>query len=183
MAEAHAPGTPLEIIDGCHEAMRRGARALCALAEHPVAPGASHDGPARARALAVLHCFDALAQEHHRDEEDDLFPALFRHAPAAELNAVRALVFRLRAEHRRLESMWTVLREPVAAVVAGYPARVDPTRASAFAHALERHLAFEDAQLLPLASRVLDARLSEHVARRMARRRAPTPACRRASGD
>ena len=164
--------TPLEIIDGCHDAMRRAVRSLCALAERPTQPGTPYDEAGREAARAVLGCFDMLAHEHHRDEEDDLFPALFRHVPSAELNAVRALVFRLRAEHRRLEAMWSTLRGPVAAIVAGYAARIDTTRASAFSHALERHLAFEDAQMLPLASRVLDERLSDHVARRMALRRA-----------
>jgi hypothetical protein len=172
-AETVEIASPIEVIDGCHDAMRRAARALCALAAQPVAHGVPYDRAGRETAGAVLACFDSVAREHHRDEEDDLFPALFRHVASAELNAVRALVFRLRAEHRRIEALWATMREPVAAVVAGYPAHVDATRAAAFAHALERHLAFEDAQLLPLASRVLDPRLSDHVARRMARRRGP----------
>lgn len=162
---------PIDLLDDFHEIMRRHARALCALADQCEA---AHF-PAREQrdtALAVLRCFDEAALRHHRDEEEDLFPALVNAAPAEELNAVRDLLFRLRRDHRRLEVQWQPLSRMVAAIAQGQRTALVPAHAAEFACTLERHVAVEDSQLLPLARRLMNPRLAEHVGQRMARRRA-----------
>ena len=160
---------PLDALDDFHEAMRRQARALCALADDCEAPGFPTPEQRRA-ALAIVRCFDAAAFQHHRDEEEDLFPALFNNAPSGELNAVRDLVFRARRDHRRLEAQWAPLARMVAAIARGERTPLVPAHAAEFAATLERHLVLEDMYLLPLARRILDPRMAQHVGRRMARR-------------
>jgi hemerythrin-like domain-containing protein len=163
---------PIDVLDDFHETMRRQARALCALADSCEAS----QFPTREQrdtALAILRCFDEAALRHHRDEEEDIFPALINVAPAAELNAVRDLVFRLRRDHRRLEAQWQPLSRMVAAIAQGHRTPLVPAHAAEFACTLERHLAVEDSQLMPLARRLVNPRLAEHVGQRMARRRAP----------
>jgi hemerythrin-like domain-containing protein len=163
---------PLDIIDGFHEAMRRNARALCAIADACEAPGFP-SAAERERAREILRCFDEAAFEHHRDEEEDLFPALVHVVPSTELNAVRSLVFRLRRDHRRLEALWAPLSRMVAAIAQGHRVPLVPAHAAEFCVTLERHLDHEDAELLPLARRVMDQRRAQRMAERMARRRLP----------
>lgn len=163
---------PLDVIDGFHEAMRRNARALCRIADACEAPGFPCPEE-RETAREILRCFDEAALQHHRDEEEDLFPALVNVVPSSELNAVRALVFRLRRDHRRLEGLWMPLSRMVAAIAQGHRAPLAPAHAAEFAVTLERHLDHEDVHLLPLARRVMDQRRSQRMAERMEQRRAP----------
>lgn len=165
---------PIEVLDHFHDAMRRHARALCGIADACEAPGFPSPAERRA-ALEIVRCFDEAAFQHHRDEEEDLFPALVHVVPSGELNAVRALVFRLRRDHRRLEALWAPLSRMVSAIARGHRVPLVPAHAAEFAVALERHLAYEDAQLLPLARRVMDSRVAQRMGARMARRRAQPP--------
>ena len=163
---------PLKEIDAFHEAMREQARILCALADACEAPGfpSAED---RAAAAAVVRCFDHAAFQHHRDEEEDLFPALVGVVPSNELNAVRALTFRLVRDHRRLEALWAPIARMVAGIACGQRALLLPAHAAEFAVTLERHLAYEDLHLLPLARRVVNRRVEQRMSERMALRRLP----------
>lgn len=170
--ETHDPSiaAPLEMLEDFHQVMRRHARALCALADCCEAPGfPSHEQ--RETALAIVRCFDEAAHRHHRDEEEDVFPAMVKAVPSDELNALRDLLFRLRRDHRQLEAQWAPLSRMIAAIAQGHRTPLLPAHAAEFAATLERHLALEDSQLWPLARRLVDKRLTEHVALRMAWRR------------
>jgi hypothetical protein len=169
---AHSFDTPLALLGDFHGIMRSHARGLCELADRCEAPGFPTRED-RYLARAVVRCFDEAALRHHRDEEEDLFPALVNAAPAGELNAVRDLLFRLRRDHRRLEAQWAPLARMVAAIAQGQRMPLVAAHAAEFACTLERHLDTEDTQLLPLARRLLNTRLAGFVGERMARRRAP----------
>lgn len=157
---------PIEILDGCHQRIRRHCGLIASLAAHVAVAGA--DAEARDAAFSVLRFFENAAAEHHRDEEEDLFPLLHHFAP--DLNAARDLTHRLRADHVRLAALWADMRARLNAVRRGDATRLDPAAAAAFASAYERHLCVEEAELLPLARRVLDpatiARLGWHMAQR-----------------
>jgi hemerythrin-like domain-containing protein len=159
---------PLEVIDDSHLRIRRHCATLMRLAQQPRDRGPD----SRAAAAAVVRFFDGECALHHRDENDDLFPALHRFAPSADLNAVDALIARLRADHAKLEALWSDLRPRLLAAMAGDASQLDAAAAADFASAHERHMALEESTLLPLARRVLDERVIASVARRMARRRA-----------
>lgn len=162
---------PIEVLDHFHDAMRRHARALCGIADACEAPG--FPSPAeRSAALEIVRCFDEAAFQHHRDEEEDLFPALFHAVQSNELNAVRSLVFRLRRDHRRIEALWAPLSRMASAIARGHRVLLIPAHAAEFAVTLSRHLDYEDAHLLPLARRVMDSRGEQRMGARMARRRA-----------
>ena len=160
---------PSEILDGCHERIRRQCALIVRIAAHLAKHGA--DAEAREAAAGVIRYFEGAAANHHRDEEEDLFPLLHYAAPSGELNAVRALLALLRDDHRRLEARWADMHSRLAAIVEGRPPDLDADVAEGFAEAYERHIALEEAQLLPLARRVLDARATERMGTRMARRR------------
>jgi hypothetical protein len=63
----------------------------------------------------------------------------------------------------------------VAAIAQGHRTPLVPAHAAEFACTLERHLGVEDAELLPLARRLLNPRLGEHIGARMAQRRSRQP--------
>ena len=160
---------PIEMLDQCHQRIRRTCDLLVRVAAHLRTHGCDSD--ARDAALMVVRFFDTAGANHHRDEEHDLFPALIHYVPSAELNAVRCLVFRLRAQHAELDAMWAALRPLAAAVAEGRESDLTAELAQSFAAATERHIATEEAELLPLARRVLGEELLARLGTSMARRR------------
>jgi hemerythrin-like domain-containing protein len=168
-----APGVdfdhPIEMLDRCHQRIRRSCDLLLRTAVHIRGRGCDDD--ARDAALLVVRFFDTAGANHHRDEEDDLFPALVHYVPSAELNAVRCLVFKLRAQHAELDAMWAGLRPQVLAIAARRESELTVELAQSFAAATEKHIATEEAELLPLARRVLGETLLAKMGDSMARRR------------
>ncbi|HET9652013.1 MAG TPA: hemerythrin domain-containing protein [Usitatibacter sp.] len=168
---------PLEILDGCHQRVLRFSGLAVRIACQVEASGV--DAEVREAARSVIRYFDDAGAKHHRDEEDDLFPALERCAGGTNRPAMQALVDRLLDEHRELERLWGAMREQLQAVIDGRGERIDGPLADAFAHAYRRHIELEERELLPLAQRVLDAKAIHALGASMAQRRGvavrPTP--------
>ena len=160
---------PIDILDGCHERILRNCTAIERIAAHVAHKGP--DGEAAVAAAGVVRYFDTAGANHHRDEEDDLFPALQQYAPSAELNAVFDLIFRLKSDHRRLDTLWAEMRQRLSALAEGRDGGLGVPEAAAFKAAYQGHIALEEAELLPLARRVLDESLLRALGGRMARRR------------
>ena len=160
---------PFEMLDGCHERIRRQCATIAAIATHVIDHGV--DDEARGAARGVVRFFETAGANHHRDEENDLFPALLQHVPGAELNAALSIVTRLRHDHRRLDALWVDMRARLARVAEGEAAELPLEVVECFAAAYERHIALEETHLLPMARRVLDDRLVGLLGARMARRR------------
>ena len=160
---------PIDILDGCHARIRRNCVLIERLAEHLAAGGS--DAEARQAAANILRYFDTAAYNHHRDEEDDLFPLLQRNVPYDELNALFDLLQRLRADHARLDALWSRMRERLVEILQCGIGGLAPAVAAEFHQAYEGHIAVEEAQLLPLARRVLDESLLRRLGGSMARRR------------
>jgi hemerythrin-like domain-containing protein len=163
---------PLDILYGCHGRIRRQCALLRKLAAHVRFRGT--DGEAKDVATFLLRFFETSAANHHRDEEDDLFPALEHLAPSRELNAVRALLFRLRADHQKLEKRWADMRPRLAAMSDGREGGLNEDLAARFEDTYLRHIEFEEAELLPLARRVLPADAVSRLGQSMSRRRGVT---------
>lgn len=164
---------PLDLLEACHGRIRRQCALLLKLAAHVRFKGV--DGEASHVAEFLLRFFETSAANHHRDEEDDLFPALEHYAPSSELNAVRALLFRLRTDHARMEQSWIGMRARLLAMSEGRDGRLTEEFAKRFESAHDRHIAFEEAELLPLARRVLPPQAVVHLGQSMARRRKAVP--------
>ena len=160
---------PIDILDGCHDRILRNCALILRISLHVATKG--QDAEAATAAAGVIRYFDTAGANHHRDEEDDLFPALQQYAPSAELNAVFDLIFRLKADHKRLDALWADMRGRLSAVAEGRDGGLTATTAGEFTAAYRRHIALEEAELLPLARRVLDDSLLRALGGRMARRR------------
>ena len=146
---------PLEMLAACHGRVEMQCRTLQRLTEHLLRHGC--DEPARQAALAVMRYFDTAAQDHHADEEQDLFPALLAAASASaqDAGATQQLILSLLADHQRLAGLWLELRKTLASVAAGQTSRVYSAEVADFVNAYLGHLEREDSAMLPLAARLL----------------------------
>lgn len=156
---------PVEMLQACHEKVRRFATLAQRLRDHVAAHGA--DAQARSAAEAVLRYFDIAAVLHHEDEERDFFPALRR---AGDAGLARS-IDELQAEHDELAQSWQRLRPWLQAVAAG-KALPAPAEVDLFAQAYCRHADREESEVYPHA-KLLDADRTRAICDAMVARRMP----------
>ena len=145
---------PLEMLAACHLRVHSQCQTLQRLVPHLAAHGA--DPQAREAAVAVMRYFDTSARHHHEDEETDLFPALLESMAGSDAVCLRELTAALTADHRALEQRWGRLRRMLEAVASGAAATLAAADVQAFVDLYEKHIAREEAELLPMAARLLD---------------------------
>ncbi len=160
---------PLEILRACHERILRNCALIGRIASHVAGKGL--DAEARQAAASVLRYFRTAGRDHHRDEEDDLFPALLHAAPSHDHASVEALLARLRADHRVLDELWERVRVPLQAAAEGRALPFDESLVATLADAYDRHIAEEETVLFPLARRLLSAQTLAALGESMAERR------------
>ena len=162
---------PLEMLAASHLRIEGQCTTLQRLARHLRAHGS--DADARTAAGRVKRYFDMAAMDHHADEEVDLFPALLESMAGSDAVCLREMIAALSAEHHELEWRWQRLRVVLQKVAAGSSTVLDTDDVEAFADLYERHIAREQADLLPMAQRLLgDEALNRIDVAMRARRRA-----------
>ena len=160
---------PLEMLAACHLRVQSQCRTLLGLVPHLAAHGA--DPQAREAAVAVMRYFETAALHHHEDEELDLFPALLESMAGSDAVCLRELSAALVADQRVLEQRWRSLRRVLEQVAAGTAAALAVDEAQAFVGLDERHMAREEAELLPMAARLLDDATLDRIGLAMRARR------------
>lgn len=160
---------PFDMLDGCHDRIRQNCERIEKIAAHLASKGA--DEEARDAAHGVVRFFDTAGAHHHRDEEDDLFPAILACVPREGLPSARVLIDELRADHERLDRAWNDMRRTLLLLSAVGNTSLTVDRAREFRALYERHIAREEAEMLPLARGVLEAVITNHLGARMAARR------------
>lgn len=153
MFPAPAPGfdDPLGMLRACHERILRHGRWLQAVVH----------GDDAAVLTAVHRYFATAGQEHHEDEEQDLFPLLIARDGAP-------LVNELLVQHRTLDGLWQRLAPGF-----GEPRLLQGPLAKPaieFVSLNESHIELENRELLPLAAKLLTPKelavLGQHMAQR-----------------
>jgi hemerythrin-like domain-containing protein len=162
---------PLEMLAACHLRVQAQCATLLRLVPHLATHGA--DGQAREAASAVMRYFDSSARHHHDDEERDLFPALIGAAAGSEAARLREMVAALCADHRALEARWRGLRPLLEQVAAGTTPALAAADVPGFAALYVSHIAREEADLLPMAARLLGAPELDRIGLAMRARRGP----------
>lgn len=159
---------PLQMLRACHGKILQQCDTLQKLAAHLERKGC--DQQAQQAAQGILRYFDTAGQFHHQDEEQDLFPAL-RAAAGTDHSALNALLERLLAEHVFMLAAWEALHPVLSKLAEGNQATLTAELSENFIGRYSDHIAIENAELLPLAARLLDPQQMELIGRRMAERR------------
>ena len=160
---------PFEMLEACHDRVRRSLALLGRLIEHIDRHG--HDDKSRGAASDVLRYFDIAAPLHHQDEERHVFPML-----ADSGDQLSAAVAGLRVDHERMEVLWGALRValiawsgPDAAGEIGDDVRA---QASRYEQLYGRHLLIEENLVFPASRAQMDSgRLGEMSVEMQRRRR------------
>ena len=160
---------PLEMLAACHGRVQAQCELLQRLLEHLPAHGT--DRQALEAIERIRRYFDTAARDHHADEEQDLFPALLEAMAGSDAVCIRDMMNRVRNEHRMLEQRWAALREALQALESGASRALDAELAKGFVEAYRAHIAFEEAELLPMAQRLLGDEQLDAIGRAMRVRR------------
>lgn len=163
---------PLEMLAACHGRVQHQCETLLRLVAHVQAHGA--DRPAQEAAAAVMRYFDTAARHHHDDEEQDLFPALLESMAGSDAVCLRELTAGLCSDHRQLEQRWAALRERLLQVTHGAGTALAAEDVSGFVQLYEQHIAREEAELLPMAARLLSEAELDRIGLSMRSRRGVT---------
>jgi hemerythrin-like domain-containing protein len=164
MTEKITTDEPLEALAACH----RRIEAQLATLERLAAVGEAET------ARAVLRYFDTAGVQHHRDEDEDLFPLLRHLAAERGRPEVAALIGILEREHATMDLQWLRLRQQLDLLAQGRAAALDPGEVARFAWLYRRHTEQEAAAVLPFAKEALTLDQRAALGRRMAARRAAT---------
>ncbi len=168
---------PLEMLAACHARMQQQFELLQRLLRHLQEHGA--DSQAGEACERIQRYFETAARDHHQDEEQDLLPALLEAMAGSDAVCIRDIIARLGAEHRVLEQRWLALRDSLQAVQAGDASALQPQQVQAFVAAYRQHIDYEQAEVLPMAERLLDDEQLQRIGRAMRLRRGaaePPPA-------
>jgi hemerythrin-like domain-containing protein len=105
------------------------------------------------------------------------FPALMESMAGSDAVCLRELTSSLCVDHRPLEQCWAVLRQVLASIALGTASSLDEVDLTGFIQLYERHIVREEAELLPMAARLLDDIELDRIGLSMRRRRegAATP--------
>ncbi|MGE0071726.1 MAG: hemerythrin domain-containing protein [Thiomonas sp.] len=160
---------PLALLSACHERIAKQCATLRRLPAHLSAHGA--DAEAKRAAAQILRYFDTAGHHHHQDEEQDVFPALRDAVAGSDAFCLRDMMARIAQEHRALDADWQRLRQQLAAVLAGEATALDAADVTSFAARNQRHIAFEEGEFLPMASRLLDEAQLRTIGQAMRARR------------
>lgn len=160
---------PVDMLEACHERIETQLRTLETLLDHLHAHGA--DAEAREAARLVLRYFDTAGVDHHRDEDDDLFPLLRRRAGELERAEISAVINELEGDHATMNLQWSRLRERLSGIAEGHNGSLTTSDIAGFAWLYRRHIEKEAAVVLPFARQALDPRERAALGQRMAARR------------
>ena len=169
VAKAVAPRSfldPIGFLEEEHDRQTVTFALLRALGRDP------HRDSAQADAAAVLTSVTEHMPLHIADEEEDLFPALERHCGGED--GFERMRVQLSKEHTTDDTLVGTLKADLRTLSEGQALADEANfaaKAEAFAELQERHLAWENASVLPLARRRLTKEDLIVIGRNMAARR------------
>jgi hemerythrin-like domain-containing protein len=157
------------MLAACHERIEAQLCTLEKLIEHLATSGC--DRAAQDAASQVMRYFDTAGVEHHRDEDEDMFPLLRQLAADRDRPEVSAVINGLEEDHATMEAQWSRLRARLDAVAAGRDGRLDAEDVGRFAWLYRRHMEKEAALVLPFAREAVSETERAALGERMAARR------------
>lgn len=162
-------GQPLQLLKACHERIQAQCDTLRRLCVHMPVHGS--DAQAQQAASNVMRYFDSAGRHHHEDEEQDVLPRMAASATGRNAERVALLTDQLKREHEAMEQSWFDLRESLEKIAHGAIEPLDELTVNRFCDLYGAHIAYEEANLIPLAERLLDEAAIAAIGKAMAARR------------
>lgn len=162
-------GQPLQLLKACHERIQTQCDTLRRLCVHMPVHGS--DAQAQQAASNVMRYFDSAGRHHHEDEEQDIFPRMATSATGQNAERVALLTGQLKREHAEITQSWLDLREALEKIAHGGIEPLDELAVNQFCAMYGAHIAFEEANLMPLAKLLLDEAAFAAIGKAMAVRR------------
>lgn len=162
-------GQPLQLLKACHERIQTQCNTLRRLCVHMPIHGS--DAQAQQDASNMMRYFDSAGRHHHEDEEQDIFPRMAASAKGQNAERVALLIGQLKREHAEITQGWLDLREALEKIAHGGIEPLDELAVNQFCALYGAHIAFEEANLIPLAELLLDASAFAAIGKAMAARR------------
>lgn len=163
--------SPIELLEACHEKVRRFAKLAQRIALHVEKCGI--DSKAQEAAESVLRYFTIAAPLHHQDEEDDLFPALKNLSPATldedSIKNLNSTIQTLESEHVALGLLWSEIENWLRDLVENKP-HAAPSCLDEFAGKYIDHAEREEKSVYPFAQ-LLSPETLRTIGMNMAQRR------------
>ena len=147
---------PIGLLRACHEKIL----AHCDLLE------GLPDAPDRDTAARVHRYFSTSAVQHHRDEEEDLFPRI-----NGQSLKIAELVHNLKKEHQELDRLWNIIAADLKSLPADGFSADFVAAAREFCRSNRAHITLENSELLPMASGILSQEELGAIGETMAARR------------
>jgi len=143
--------TPLNDFSNCHSGILSKLEVMDQLADWSEAANRARTG-----AKEVLEFFREVMFEHHREEEQDLFPAVEAAAtPGHERTHLVDMARALTQEHRELETLWRQLEPGLKRLAKGQDMDLPADLLAGMVKAYSAHARREEADYLPMAHAVL----------------------------
>ncbi|HYD82002.1 MAG TPA: hemerythrin domain-containing protein [Paucimonas sp.] len=154
---APAPGfeQPLEVLEHCHDRIRKQIRTMQNLLVHLPKRGA--DAEARRAAENVVRYFSVAAHHHHADEEENLLPMLHAAARGDDAAVLSEILPQIMADHVQMGAAWSNLERQLRAIAAGESAALEAQDVERFARLYAEHMEKEESVIAPMARRLFGA--------------------------
>jgi hemerythrin-like domain-containing protein len=165
MTPAAPPATPATDAEPLHAFSHCHAGILHQLHEMEQLPAlAAAAQRARRIAQATLDFYRDAVLVHHREEEQELFPAVLASTvPGEERERVQAIVARLAQDHQRVEALWREIEPALRGIARGQDAALDASPFERFVADYRGHALYEEEHFLPLCEQIL-GRNGNHMA-------------------
>lgn len=164
---------PLQMLAAGHQHLALQCDALLRLVAHIAARSAEEE--AQQAAQRIVRAFNSARRDHMEDEELDLFPALIESMAGSDAVCLRELTQGLAHEHDLIDAAWRPLSAALERIAAGEAVALPAGAVEDFVALYRRHLEREDAELLPMAARLLTDADIARLSRAMRERRSIKP--------
>jgi len=160
---------PLQMLKACHDRIKAQCETLHKLAAHLPIHGC--DALAQEAASNVMRYFDSAGRHHREDEENDLFPLVMLVARGQNAGGLAPLIDQLHREHEEIEQIWLKLRDALETIAYGENAPMDDLEVDRLCGMYREHFAIEEANIFPLAAKILTPEQLSAFGRGMRQRR------------
>ncbi len=161
---------PLSLLRSCHDKIIHFSSSLYKLSQALASKGWTEQ--LQTSAEQIRHYFNIAGPEHHKDEEEHLFPAIIALDPEATQTGSLELISLINTmikEHVESDALWAQLDVMLAERTTDYTTLEQLARQ--FAETMRQHAELENKQIFPFAEQHISTAQFKEMGQEIARRR------------